>query len=457
MRKISLAAVLSLFAVFAVADAEAGQTCTDGVDCYCDCVQGSNRGDGFVNAACATKGVAVDPSVLLCEDFEARNLTENIGVGAGAPNYGPWYDHTGSGSGTGRGLNSYWTRKYGPSGSGCAWRAGQPSNPKLGVTCGSDTCFTDEWSGGNPWDANTNACLDVMRSGEFDDELPTNTEPTLPGGGAGVFDGRQIVAHRVPRGDGSGPNSPTTGGFHGSKSFGRTVTNIGITWAMAFPADIESSRVLNAPWKFNETAGNGSGGAYEGWPVANSGIGWLAGGSSLFPFAGYVWAANTPACESLDDNSTAVVGQKQCNHSLGLHFGPNAADYQQARDYPFGTWGCIQSHFYDMNTSNAKMKIWFNGKLIVSLTGLDGTKLLNAGYTSFHWNHYANYNQEPGQATTKTTYRYEDNMHLREGAPVSCQQIGFTSLTAPPPPPVGQEPPPPTTTLGKPGTPVLTP
>ncbi len=456
MRKLLLAAVLSAVGVFAVADAEAGQTCTDGVDCYCDCVRGTNRGDGFASAACATKAVGVDASVLVCEDFEARTLTENIGFGSGGPTYGPWYDDT-TGSVGARGANSYWTKTYGASGSGCAWRRGQPSNPRLGRTCGFDTCFTDEWSAGNPWDSTNYACIDIMRNGEFDDELSTNAEPALPGGGAGVFDGRQIIAHRVSRGDGIGNTSPTSGGFHGSKNFSRNVTNIGISWAMAFPPDIQASKILNAPWKFNETSGNGSGGAYEGWPVANSGINWLSGGQALFPFAGYIWSKDTPACESLGANSRVLVGQKQCNHSLGFHFGPTTTDYQQARDYPFGTWGCIQSHFYDMNTSNAKMKIWFNGRLIVDIDRIDSSKMLNAGYTAFHWNHYANYNQEPGQATARTTYRYEDNMHVREGAPVSCQQIGFTSLTAPPPPPSGGDPTPPSTTLGKPGTPIFTP
>ena len=462
MRKDSLAAVLSLVAlvaVFAAADARAGQTCTDGVDCYCDCGKGTNRGDGFVNAACATKGVAIDRSVLLCEDFEARTLTENIGVGAGAPFFGPWYDAPGSrsGSGMGRGSNSYWNQTYGPANQGCAWRQGQPANPKLGLTCGGSVCYADEWSQGNPWDANPNACIDIMRNGEFDDELPSNTEPTIPGGGAGVFDGRQIIAHRVPKGDGAGPDSASTGGFHGTTSFGHTVTNFGMTWAMAFPADVASSHVLDSQWKFNETAGPGSNNSYEGWPVGNYGIGWLTGGETLFPFAGYIRASDTAACESLDDNSRALVGQKQCNHGVGLYLGPNPTDYQQARDYPFGTWGCIQAYFYDMNTANAKTKIWFNGKLIVDIDGLDSSRMVNAGYSSFHWNHYANYNQFAGQATTKATYRYEDNMHIREGAPVSCQQIGFTSLTAPAPPPVGQDPTPPATTLGKPGTPVYRP
>jgi len=101
-----------------------------------------------------------------------------------------------------------------------------------------------------------------------------------------------------------------------------------------------------------------------------------------------------------------------------------------------------------MDTSNMTWKLWHNGVLIVDIEGIDGRALGRQSYKNFTWNSYANYNQEPGQSTTRTTYRYEDNVHIRQGEPVSCQQIGFTSLTPPPPPPPTTAPP-----LGKPGTP----
>ena len=55
--------------------------CTDGVDCYCDCVEGSDRGDGFANDACEDKHVPVDPDLALCEDFELASLDQNGGSG----------------------------------------------------------------------------------------------------------------------------------------------------------------------------------------------------------------------------------------------------------------------------------------------------------------------------------------------------------------------------------------
>jgi hypothetical protein len=65
--------------------------------------------------------------------------------------------------------------------------------------------------------------------GEFDDEVATNQPPTLPGGGSGIFDGQQILANRVPAGDGIGTTSLTTGGFHGTVTFPHSVTTLGIT------------------------------------------------------------------------------------------------------------------------------------------------------------------------------------------------------------------------------------
>lgn len=65
--------------------------------------------------------------------------------------------------------------------------------------------------------------------------------------------------------------------------------------------------------------------------------------------------------------------------------------------------------------------------LIIDFSGFDGEFLDNKnGYHGMTWNAYANTNQGGGEIpTTITSYRYEDNFHLREGAPVSCQQIGF--------------------------------
>jgi hypothetical protein len=438
---IALAGACALFAL-AASEAQAGQPCTDGVDCYCDCVNGPNSGNGFRNAACQTKGIRVDTAALLCEDFEARELTQDVSRGVTSGNFGPWYDDTGYAGN--RGNNAYWSRTYGPTGSDCSWRQGQPSNPQKGTPCAFGTCFGGEWSAGDPWGANAHACMDVMRNGEFDDEVTTNHEPTLPGGGQGVFDGAQIMGHRVQRGGVPG----SVAGFHGSKSFGRAVTTIGITEALAYPSDVLSSRIFDAPWKDNQFQ-NGQ----EHWHRGSTGAGSKPDDLPYMPFR----FAN---CSAALANARVLVGTAQCN-SLGVMVGPADA-YSQPRDFPWGTWGCSQAYMSGMNTSSMTWKIWHNGVLIVHIENIDGRAMTHPSYSNFSWNSYANYNQEAGQATTRTTYRYEDNVHIREGEPVSCQQVGFTSLTAPPPPASGggdptPPPPAPAPTLGKPGTPLYVP
>src|SRR5207245_3945728 len=139
---------------------------------------------------------------LLCEDFEAPTLHDDVGFGQGAPNFGPPYDDTGH-SGW-RGLNSYWTQTYGFAG-GTQWNAGQPQIPQRGIPCniGGGTCATSAgWRLDDLWNANTGAehsgggtTYVIYKNGEFQDEIAVAT-PTFPGG-SGVFDGNQRFAHRV--------------------------------------------------------------------------------------------------------------------------------------------------------------------------------------------------------------------------------------------------------------------
>ena len=428
--KTSLArlAALGAFAVLG-AQTAAAAPCTDGVDCYCDCVKGANRGDGFASAQCAAKNVRTDASLLMCEDFEAPNLTQDVGRGVTNGNYGPWYDDTGYAGN--RGNNSYWSKNYGPANQSCSMTRSDP-RPSQGAACNFPTCMSGEWSAGDRWGGNTGACIDIMRNGEFDDEVSTNREPTIPGGGAGVIDGNAIMANRVGRG--------SVAGIHGSKSF-RAVSTIGITGAVAFPADILSSQVWNSPWKDNEF-----GSAMEHWHRGATGI----GTQDDLPYMPFRFAVGS--CAAATANAVAHVGVVGCN-SAAIIAGPGNA-YSQPTDFPFGTWGCSQAYMSGMNTGNMTWKVWHNGKLIIHISGIDGRRLQQQSIDVFKFNNYANHNQFAGQSTTRTTYRYEDNIHVREGEPVSCQQIGFTSLTPPPPPPTT---PPPAPSLGKPGTPVFEP
>src|SRR5215467_14392318 len=162
--------------------------CTRGTNCYCDRVKGGDLNDS---------------SLLLCEDFEAPTLHDNVNVGGGPPNYGPWYDDTGYNNA--RGYNSYWQRNYGPSSGGCAWTLGQPGSPTLGHTCTYSTCFPGQWNPTDMFQANSFACMTVVRNGEFGAEISTIAPPTgSVGGGGGAFDGSQSMAFRIPAGSTAG-------------------------------------------------------------------------------------------------------------------------------------------------------------------------------------------------------------------------------------------------------------
>jgi len=95
----------------------------------------------------------------------------------------------------------------------------------------------------------------------------------------------------------------------------------------------------------------------------------------------------------------------------------------------------VQGYFQNLG-SKSSIQVWFTGrsgvqKKIVDISGMDLTgTTAKYGYQGRIWNAYANTNQG-GQygytASVQTTFRYEDNTHIRAGAPVSCSQIGFSS------------------------------
>jgi hypothetical protein len=393
--------VLGTFVLSSISGASGN--CVDGQTCYCDRVKG---------------GDLADPSVLLCEDFESPMLHDDVSVGG----VGPWYnDGTYTNA---RGAYSYWTRTYGPSVSECAWTSGEPVSPKRGKTCGYSTCYPKEWRVDNLWDGNNGACIDIVANGEFDDEIPTNAEPFGPGGARGVFDGRQSLAHRVQAG--------RTSGIIGTGTFNGSYRTIGVTMALAYPTNSAAADLWRYPWKHNE------------WATAAEQRG---DGPFLFhntnalseddPFQMFMFIArdsSQAACETAFANAQVRRGAVSCN-SVALYYRADPAYYKRSRDFPSGTWGCAQGYFENLGSTNTKIQVWFNGTLIVDIQNLD-SRFLSArdGYTALSWNNYANRNQT-SDLSTQTTYRYEDNLHVRAGAPVSCEQIGFSNPGSNPAPP----------------------
>ena len=406
-----------------------GSSCTPGTDCYCDRVRG---------------GDLDDPSVLYCEDFEAPTLRLDQGFGNGAPYYGPPYDHSQSGM---RGDNFYWFRVYGQGGPGNYWSPNQPDPATVGIPCNQGGgCWTYKvWHPSDLWQGNSGARLFFPTDTTFDAEVAGIQPPTgKAGGGAGAFDGTASLAHRIGIDDTSnghgnvyfgtpGSGSPTT-------SPGVLQRELGITMALAYPNNLFTSGVLRSGtmWKHNEFFPGDA-------PILVMGCG-ICNGFDHFPFRGSVFASSAPnaACTPALAAATDKIGIFACDGDGNLTWQAAPTPYQHPVDFPLGTWGCIQGHYRNIGLINMEWDIWFTGaagvqKQVISIRNFDARSFqwVN-GISGFFFNTYANTNnsedQPPGYTpTTEVTYRYEDNTHMRAGAPVSCAQIGFAGGGAPPP------------------------
>jgi hypothetical protein len=402
---------------------------------------------------------AYDPSLLMCEDFEAPTLHDNVGFGNGAPYYGPWYDDTGDVGD--RGYNSYWFQKYSNGSDAALWRRNQPASPTLGTPCTKfDLCVGMKvWHPQDIWTANDyRPNVTILRNGEFNAEIGSITSPTgAAGGGAGVFDGQQSFAHRIPAGLGEV-------GIEGNKSFGGARRTFGITMAMAFPSNLISSGIMDGDpigggqmWKFNEWHPTGSGAGGDGI----FGFGHYGSMSSSFPFYGFMFyqapgdAATQSACNASVASATKTVGSFGCTDSYASWNESSGAipgsPYSRPVDWPLGTWGCIRGTYTNMGAANASVKITFTPSAgpragteitVVDISNWNmgftpGLASRTGGYDQFIWNAYYNglFNNGLNQGISQTTFRYEDNIHIRAGAPVSCAQIGFGSSGAASPAP----------------------
>lgn len=417
--------------------------CTYGTDCYCDKVV-------------PVAGTYYDSSLLLCEDFEAPTMRSNTGSGTttasargsgGTNAYGPWYDQTGD-SGD-RGYNSYWNKTYG-NGDNNLWTTGQPASPTVGSACTYATCVgLKVWHPSDLWDANayTPTVAIFTQSSDYTSEIGSLTVPTnTASGSAGVFDGNATLVHRMAAGQ--------TTGIIGQATW-TTATEVGLTQAIGYASNATSVGIwgpvgTNASWKHNEwRTVNSPNCGYDGiflmynqqsrnsWPFA----GFLGGFGDC---GGYGVGSTNGIVSSYCSSVVATVGTASCD-TAGSNGRYNAVNwqadttlYQQTRDFPEGTYGCVRGHMSGLGTTSARMRIWFTPTagpnsgtelLILDFTYNDdsGSGFDNsAGYKGIKWNSYANTNQGGGYvATATTTFRYEDNVHIRTGTPVSCSQIGF--------------------------------
>lgn len=406
------------FAAFLLAfsfsnDAEAA-ACTVGTDCYCDCVR-----TAAATTACQTKypGVVIDSALLTCEDFESRDFYENTANS---------FIASPSGDPGNRGGNSRWALRYN-NGSGTLFRSSDPT-PRLGNACTYSECVgTREYCsvrqgntitsglGADCWGPNNNtrSVIDIQRSNDYRDEIQSLNLTGGKGATADLGDGNQHFAYRVAAGN--------TSGTMGGPRF-KSVTELGLTMALGYSSNIPNSGIFGAPWKHDEWGGPTSGnGVWEHWNLGITGV----GNSAQWPYLPFIFSNSQANCNAALAGATLHRGRADCT-SAALRIGADPNFYVQSRDFPWGTWGCHRAYISGMGTNSMAIQIWHNNILLFHISNLNTNWMINKSYSFLVWNAYANTNQGQGATpSTQTAFRYQDNIHIREGLPVSCAQIGY--------------------------------
>lgn len=370
--------------------------CTDGVNCYCDTIS--------------------DPNLILCEDYENLDYYENTSNDWAA----------GSGSPYNRGVNGRWFINYG-SNANMGFRSSDPS-PRLGTACGlsncsglKEFCSTSQGNivdggGADCWGpgANSGSCVDIQRSGDFNAELGTLSLTNGAGESSDIGSGRAHLAYRWGIG--------STCGIEGTKSF-TNVTEIGVTRAIAMSSNFYSTGITGDYLKFEEWATNGG---YPSAEYSMLGNFFGVGDVSMFPYRLFMFTDSASDCSAAISNAQVHVGSAFCNDYQFVYSASNA-QYVQSTNFPAGRWSCTQSHFTGMGTTNFTIKIWHDGTLVVHISGIDGTHMKNKNYGEINFDSYANTNDPTvgNGDTTSVAYRYEDNLHVRNGPPVSCAAIEY--------------------------------
>jgi hypothetical protein len=197
--------------------------------------------------------------------------------------------------------------------------------------------------------------------------------------------------------------------------------------AVAYASNVKRSGILDAPWKHEEWGINGK----SPWILGNMA---RTGGTSALPYRPVMLTKtiSESQCNAVIASATVRRGQISCScgggQCVAIGWSADSAHYEQARDWPWGTWGCTRGHIKGLGSSDASVKLYHNDTVIVDIANLDSRVFLDSSFNYFVWNAYSNANQGLGEGsgpTVETTYRYADNFHARNGPPVACTAIGF--------------------------------
>lgn len=390
--------------------------CTYGDNCYCDTV--------------------VDGALLFCEDFENPNYYSTT----------DWVSGTGSGSTFDRGAAADWADQF----SGGAdylsrFTSSDPSPPRVGSACGSSVVeckgpreFCSETQGNlvdsggaDCWEVNATSVMDIFGEGESTLVDAGFTLSNGPGVASDIGGGNRSFAYIIRNG--------AIGGVGVGRATWSAVTEVGITQAHAYSTNAWTSNAASTSWKHEEWSTSGSSYA-ENWNLGNTGH--PNNSKDYAPYGPQLFTTSVSACKAAFSGVTAHVGGVACNdlaaqllytpatdafpgwNSTDTYANGTNSGYNRGTDFPAGEWHCTRAHITGMGTTNLSVKIWHDDTLVVHFSGFDGTALENQSYTNMWMNAYNN-QAVSGNLNVAAVARYRDNIHIRQGEPVSCASIGF--------------------------------
>lgn len=400
--------------------------CTAGTDCFCDLIDTT----GTVNGAYS--------NVFFCADFDhdAFYATSPSDVNDSYGNNN-WVSTSGAVFGSGdRGGGSRWAKLYGGTWAGMTWQDGEPT-----TTCGSViTSVGDSGIGSGPleWDASDRWCanaysprIDIIGvSTDFSAEN-SSTVPTIPGSGGESIFGDQLLGMRVEQFEEQG--FLTDSGSSGAgTAFGGAKSQLGVTVALNYESNIVASGILDNPWKHDEFDGpNGT--SADGLFLFKQ-LGSGGAPSNTFPLQGFIFPVSGFTCSGAISGATQTLGTFQCDAGGNIIYyaeqGTGTNQYEWPTDFDLTEFHCVSAHWNFTTISSVSVKFWFDGELVIDVTGLDFTNspydgASADGVDSFELNTYSNKVYDGGGLNTTSTRRYIDNYVMRNGSPVLCEDIGF--------------------------------
>lgn len=364
--------------------------CTDGVNCYCDDIA-NPASQWFV------------PNLLFCEDFEEAAL--NDGTGAG------------------------WTNKYGYGNSGSDADCTDDNYTREGTAEARDVCINivTEAVGASGCDNyGANDGLDCVREGS--QSLGLRYNPRAPYAPAntrnGIFGGGYKGTSWTPPTDGNFSVTMARkwslnfeGPFGSANKSHEFSTNNGNELQCLLGCALNSC--ADFPYGYyNPILTSTEPGVTEprACPTCLCG---LSGGWQ--PFDGVGFLDFTPRTGRL---SAATVNRGyafQTTDAAVVDFGP-MTNYQP--DTTLGEWHCSQFHYSGWGTTNTRVRWWWDGVLIIDVTGVDTVNMnpSNKAFARFAWNNYFNDSYRGGTRA----YQYQDMMTVSHGPePVPCHYLGF--------------------------------